>query len=94
FLRIMNLSQNILTTDEQCSIRCVPPDRNIGRNWIFSEQQKSLLRKYYDANKLLVDCLINSGCNVSPAVRQEIEETLLFPIAHLQKTDDKCDRPL
>ena len=35
--------------------------RNIGHNWIFSEQQKSLLRKYYDANKLLVDCL-NSGC--------------------------------
>ncbi|MEG4484984.1 NACHT domain-containing NTPase [Microcoleus sp. D2_18a_B4] len=67
--------------------------RNIGRNWIFSEQQKSLLRKYYDANKLLVDCL-NSGCNVSPAVRQEIEETLLLPIAHIQKIDGKCDRPL
>jgi hypothetical protein len=52
-----------------------------------------LLRKYYDANKLLVDCL-NSGCNVSPAVRQEIEETLLLPIANLQKIGDKCDRPL
>ena len=65
--------------------------RNIGRNWIFSEQQKSLLRKYYDANKLLVDSL-NSGCNVSPAVRQEIEETLLLPIANIKKTDDKCDR--
>ncbi|MEG4210564.1 hypothetical protein QT994_11045 [Microcoleus sp. S13_B4] len=67
--------------------------RNIGRNWSFSEQQKSLLRKYYDANKLLVDGL-NSGCNLSPAVRQEIEETLLLPIANLQKTDHKCDRPL
>ncbi|WP_333140561.1 NACHT domain-containing NTPase [Microcoleus sp. B13-B6] len=67
--------------------------RNIGRNWIFSEQQKSLLRKYYDANKLLVDCL-NSGCNLSPAVRQEIEETLLLPIANLQKIGDKCDRPV
>ncbi|MEG4961907.1 MULTISPECIES: NACHT C-terminal helical domain 2-containing protein [unclassified Microcoleus] len=41
--------------------------------------------------KLLVYCL-NSGCNVSPAVRQEIEETLLLPIANLQKTDRKCDR--
>ncbi|MBD1884727.1 NACHT domain-containing protein [Microcoleus vaginatus] len=67
--------------------------RNIGHDWQFSQEQKSLLRKYYDANKLLVDCL-NSGCNVSPAVRQEIEETLLLPIAHLQKTGDKCDRPL
>jgi len=67
--------------------------RNIGHNWQFSEQQNSLLRKYYDANKLLVDCL-NSGCNVSPAVRQEIEERLLLPIAHLPKTGDKCDRRL
>ncbi|MEG3901983.1 hypothetical protein QUB19_04435 [Microcoleus sp. B4-C5] len=39
--------------------------------------------------KLLVYCL-NSASNVSPAVRQEIEEALLLPIAHLQKTDDKC----
>ncbi|MEG4342687.1 NACHT domain-containing NTPase [Microcoleus sp. A003_D6] len=65
--------------------------RNIGHDWRFSEQQKSLLRKYYDANKLLVDCL-KIGCNVSPAVRQEIEETLLLPIAKINKTGDKCDR--
>jgi predicted NACHT family NTPase len=65
--------------------------RNIGHDWQFSEQQKSLLRKYYDANKLLVKCL-NSGCNVSPAVRQEIEENLLLPIAQINKTRQKCDR--
>ncbi len=65
--------------------------RNIGHDWQFSKQQNSLLRKYYDANKLLVYCL-NSGCNVSPAVRQEIEETLLLPIANIQKTGHKCDR--
>ncbi len=65
--------------------------RNIGHDWQFSEQQKSLLRKYYDANKLLVDCL-KIGCNVSPAVRQEIEETLLLPIANINKTRQKCDR--
>ncbi|WP_445251178.1 NACHT C-terminal helical domain 2-containing protein [Microcoleus sp. D3_18a_C4] len=41
--------------------------------------------------KLLVDCL-NSGCNVSPTVRQEIEETLLLPIANIQKTGDKYAR--
>ncbi|WP_445251228.1 NACHT C-terminal helical domain 2-containing protein [Microcoleus sp. herbarium5] len=28
-------------------------------------------------------CCLNSGCNVSPAVRQEIEETLLLPIANI-----------
>ncbi|MEG4233443.1 NACHT domain-containing NTPase [Microcoleus sp. Pol11C3] len=67
--------------------------RNIGHDWQFSEQQKLLLRKYYDANILLVDCL-NSASNVSPAVRQKIEETLLLPIANIQKIGDKCDRPL
>ncbi|MEG4811682.1 NACHT domain-containing NTPase [Microcoleus sp. F8-D3] len=65
--------------------------RDMGHNWQFNEQQKSLLRKYYDANKLLVHCL-NSGCNVFPAVRQEIEDTLLLPIANIQKTRGKCDR--
>ncbi len=70
--------------------------RNIGHDWQFSQEQKSLLRKYYDANKLLVDCL-NSGCNVSPAVRQEIEETLLLPIANIKKCVSEAleeDRPL
>ncbi|MBD1811111.1 hypothetical protein NDA07_15685 [Microcoleus vaginatus DQ-U2] len=52
-----------------------------------------MLRKYYDANKVLVYCL-NSASNVSPAVRQEIEGTLLLPIANLQKTGDNGDRPL
>jgi predicted NACHT family NTPase len=52
--------------------------RNIGHDWQFSESQKELLQKYYDANKLLVDCL-NSSRYVSREVRQEIEDTLLLP---------------
>jgi hypothetical protein len=52
--------------------------RNIGHDWQFSKQQNKLLKKYYEANKLLVDCL-NSTCNVTPSVRNEIEETLLLP---------------
>ncbi|MGB3265762.1 MAG: hypothetical protein WBA89_17600 [Microcoleus sp.] len=33
------------------------------------------------------------SCNVvSPAVRQEIEETLLLPIAHIEKTRQKYAR--
>jgi predicted NACHT family NTPase len=51
--------------------------RNIGHDWQFSDEQKQLLQQYYDANKLLVDCL-NSDCYVSREVRQEIEETLLL----------------
>jgi hypothetical protein len=58
--------------------------RNIGHDWEFSEQQKELLKQYYDANKLLVDCL-NSSCNITPAVREEIEETLLLPLAEIEQ---------
>ncbi|MBD3562992.1 hypothetical protein H6S82_29740 [Planktothrix sp. FACHB-1355] len=54
--------------------------RNICHDWQFSKQQKRLLHDYYNANKLLVECL-NSDCYVSRKVRQEIEDTLLLPIA-------------
>jgi predicted NACHT family NTPase len=58
--------------------------RNIGHDWQFSDTQKQLLQQYYDANKLLVDCL-NSDCYISREVRQEIEETLLLPMAEIEK---------
>jgi predicted NACHT family NTPase len=58
--------------------------RNIGHDWQFTNAQKQLLQQYYDANKLLVDCL-NSDCYVSWEVRQEIEETLLLPMAEIEK---------
>ena len=53
---------------------------NIGRGREFSAPQKELLKEYFEANKLLIDCL-NSGC----VVREEIEETLLLPIAEIEK---------
>lgn len=53
--------------------------RNVGHNWELSEESKSQLRQYYDANKLLVDCL-NSSRNISPTIRARIEETFLLPI--------------
>ncbi|MCY7276429.1 MAG: NACHT domain-containing protein, partial [Phormidesmis sp. CAN_BIN44] len=58
--------------------------RNIGHDWKFSDVQKETLRQYYDANKLLIDCL-NSGCAVSDRTRQEIEDDLLLPIAELKR---------
>jgi predicted NACHT family NTPase len=58
--------------------------RNICHDWQFSERQKASLRQYYDANRLLVDCL-NSSCNVTPAVRSHVEETLLLPIAEIER---------
>jgi predicted NACHT family NTPase len=58
--------------------------RNIGHDWQFSETQKKSLQQYYDANKLLIDCL-NSDCYVSLEVRESIESTLLLPIASIEK---------
>jgi predicted NACHT family NTPase len=65
--------------------------RNIGHDWQFSDQQKELLKQYYNANKLLVDCL-NTSSNVTPVVRSHIEETLLLPIAEIQKRDSCQDK--
>lgn len=62
---------------------------NIEYDWQFSDKQKQLLQLYYDANKLLVDCL-NSDCYASREVRQEIEETLLLPITEIQKRQQRA----
>lgn len=51
----------------------------LGYDLQFSQQQKELLKEYYAANLLLVECL-NSASNVSRELRQEIEDTLLLPI--------------
>ncbi|WP_335100929.1 NACHT domain-containing protein [Nostoc sp.] len=55
--------------------------RNIGHNWQFNDAQIKLLKSYYNANKLLVDCL-NSDCYVSREVKQEIENTLLLLVTN------------
>jgi predicted NACHT family NTPase len=64
--------------------------RNIGHDWQFNDEQQQKLQQYYDANRLLVDCL-NSDCYVSREVRQEIEETLLLPIAEIEQRKLKRD---
>ncbi|MBN3870518.1 NACHT domain-containing NTPase [Nostoc sp. JL33] len=58
--------------------------RNIGHNWQFSKQQKELLKQYYEANELLVECL-HSNCYVSRKVREQINNTLLLPIAEINQ---------
>ena len=50
--------------------------RHAGHDWQFSKQQKQALMQYYKANRLLVECL--DASYVTPAVRDEIENTLLF----------------
>ncbi|PSO62404.1 MAG: NTPase (NACHT family) [Cyanobacteria bacterium QH_7_48_89] len=51
--------------------------RSFGYCWQFSEQQRETLKSYHYATRLLVDCM-NSECNVTPTVREEIEKTLLL----------------
>ncbi|MEM6502616.1 MAG: NACHT domain-containing NTPase [Cyanobacteria bacterium P01_C01_bin.89] len=58
--------------------------RDIGHDWQFTTKQKQKLKQYYDANLLLVQCL-NSDCYVSREVRQEIDDTLLLPIAEIER---------
>ncbi len=62
--------------------------RLIGKNWQFDSEEKELLKQYYYANKLLIQCL-HHECYVSPEVRQEIEETLLLPMAEMEKRQRK-----
>jgi predicted NACHT family NTPase len=51
---------------------------NIGHDRRFNLRQRSTLNQYYDANKMMLECL-NSGCYVKPEVRQEIRESLFLP---------------
>jgi predicted NACHT family NTPase len=53
--------------------------RNIGHNWQFTDDQKEKLSQYYEATKLLVECL-NSDCYLSRETRKQIEDSLLLPI--------------
>ncbi|BAZ21610.1 hypothetical protein NIES4073_24880 [Kalymmatonema gypsitolerans NIES-4073] len=58
--------------------------RNIGKDWHFNEHQTRLLQQYYNTTQFFVDCL-NNHCEVSPQVRQAIEDTLLLPISEIEK---------
>lgn len=64
--------------------------RNIHHPWQFTPEQQHVLQHYYDANQLLVDCL-NSNCEVTAAIRQEIEATLLLPQRELEEREWQGD---
>jgi predicted NACHT family NTPase len=64
--------------------------RNIQHPWQFTPEQQQVLQRYYDANQLLIDCL-NSNCEVTAAIRQEIEATLLLPQKELEDREWQGD---
>ncbi|MBD2212516.1 NACHT domain-containing NTPase [Nostoc linckia FACHB-104] len=51
--------------------------RQIGHAWQFNAQEWQDLQQYWYANQLLLDCL-NSATNVTPNVRESIENSLLL----------------
>ncbi|WP_324235757.1 NACHT domain-containing protein [Okeania sp.] len=69
--------------------------RNIGHDWQltqeqmqFNEEKIELLQKYYDANELLIECLM-SDYFVTREVRNKIEEELFLPIAEIEKRKEQ-----
>jgi predicted NACHT family NTPase len=63
--------------------RVIDDYRQIHHHWHFSPDQQQVLQRYYAANQLLLDCL-HSNCEVTAAIRQEIEATLLLPQQELE----------
>ncbi|MBE9125469.1 MULTISPECIES: NACHT domain-containing protein [unclassified Coleofasciculus] len=56
--------------------------RHIGYEWHLSQAWQQRFEQYNYGNQLLVECL-NSNCQVTPTVRQELEEMLLLPLSEL-----------
>lgn len=76
---------NHLTWTEQLKA-AITMHQDIQHHWDFSPTQQQALQRYYDANQLLIDCL-NSNCEVTMAVRQEIEAALLLPLKELEERE-------
>ncbi|MGJ5675326.1 MAG: NACHT domain-containing protein [Nostochopsis sp.] len=56
-------------------------DRQIGHDWQFDENDLQQLQEYWNANKVLLDCLNNAG-NVTSATIKSIEKNLLLVNHH------------
>ncbi len=65
--------------------------RGFGFDWQgkSTPNQRELLKSYYNANELLANCFFKTNCFVSSQVRQEIEDTLLLPIAEINSRHSK-----
>jgi predicted NACHT family NTPase len=61
---------------------------NIGHDWQFTVHQKEQLRRYYAANKFLIECMYQPGA-VNETVQGEIEDNLFLPIAELQRQQNE-----
>ncbi|MBD2503741.1 NACHT domain-containing protein [Anabaena azotica] len=56
--------------------------RNIGHDWQFNEQESKLIQKYFNANKLIIDCL---KYYVNKQIKQKVERELFMPITQIRR---------
>lgn len=61
--------------------------RNIGHDWHFSNEQRKVLMKYHEANKLLIACLNSASDKVTPILWREIEENLFLPKDEIEQQE-------
>jgi hypothetical protein len=61
--------------------------RNIAHDWQFNGSQTRKLDLYYQANLLIVKCL--KQCHTNLQIKKEIKNTLLLPIAEIEKCQRK-----
>ena len=61
---------------------------DIGHDWKFSDSQVKMLREYYYANVTLAQCL-NGNNRVSAKFRRKVEETMMLPLAEIEKQNLK-----
>ncbi|MFN6468082.1 MAG: NACHT C-terminal helical domain 2-containing protein [Nostoc sp. SerVER01] len=81
---IVNSDESILQSDCYFCFRNIEIIDNYIFKFPFTEEDKKLLKQYYDANKLLVHYL-KSNNDVTSEVRSHIEDTLLLPITEIEK---------
>ena len=65
--------------------------RNIGRKWQFSKGQQKRLETYWNAYRLLFQCL-STDCHIDRTARQHIENTLFIPTTPTPLPAEKSDR--
>ncbi len=66
--------------------------RDIGHDWQFSEEEKTKLKKYFDANNLLwewIETTKSDRCYLTREIRAELKNTLLWPIEDIEKSEQK-----
>ncbi len=65
--------------------------RNIGQDLEFSNSQQDLLKKYYNSNFFLWECLNVENIYVERDIREYIVETLLLPVKEIERIQSKRD---